>query len=324
MVKILSVFWHGIAPDPLPPEFDSKDPGPSTFKAQVEFLAQRYHPITVWDFLDLIDGACSVSSYSKPPILLGFDDGFKSVIANALPILTQLGVPAVFFVVAGVIENPHFIPWFVQRRYVIRRTGRKRIMYQGISLDLASPQDRERAHRLSERAFRGATCEQEREAVLTGFAEALGVPRPGVEDLDCDLRFIADEDLRQLNQSSILAVASHATTHRHLGDLGLVEQQDELRRSDAILRRYGSYCPVIAYPAGSFDSTTTSLAQEIYRAGFAVSSGASFGNPYAYPRVGLGRQTQRDLAYTLSPMRLRILVPLKKWLRGSPFPRHPA
>jgi len=316
MSRVLSVFWHGVAPESLPPELETKDPRPSVFRAQVEFFARNYCPISVWDFLDIIETRRSVGSYARPPVLLGFDDGFRSVILNALPILVELGVPAVFFVVGDVIDKPDFIPWFVERRYMIRRARREHVVYRGVSLDLARRQARENAHHLTEVAFRGAQSEWERQAVLTEFAEVVGVPRPTVEDLDDDLQFVTREDLLRLGPSSILTVASHAATHRHLGDLDPDEQLHELTRSDTILQKLSpSYCQVIAYPAGCFNETTVSIAKKIYRAGFAVFQGASYRNSYAYPRVGLGDETVKELPYAVSALRMSFFMPLKKWLR---------
>jgi len=191
-----------------------------------------------------------------------------------------------------------------------------RVIYRGISLDLSRRQAQVSAHRLTEAAFRGARSDRERQNVLSEFAELVDVPRPTVEDLDDDLRFVTREDVASLDQSSMLTVASHAATHRHLADLNPDEQQDELTRSDLVLRRNSpSYCPVVAYPAGCFNGATVSIARKIYRAGFAVSAGASYRNPYAYPRVGLGQHTVSELEYGLNPLRLNILVPLKTWFR---------
>jgi len=313
--KILSVFWHGIASDSLRPRLDSKDPQASTFRAQIEFLARNYSPISIWDFLDISDGKRSSQSLVKPPVLLGFDDGFRSVVLRGLPILTEMGIPAVLFVVADVIANPDFIPWFVERKHLIQRAHRARIQYRGVALNLSDRQDREKARKLSEAAYRSARSDLERENVLAELSEVVGIRRPAVDDLDDDLRFITEADLAKLDHSGVLTVASHAATHRHLADLDNSDQMDELLRADSTLRKYSaSYCPVIAYPAGSFNVDTLTIAQRIYRAGFAVFAGASHANRYAYPRVGLGRETGRELAYAISAVRLNVLMPLKKWL----------
>src|SRR5262245_28226202 len=119
MTKILSVFWHGIMPTSPPPHVDSSDVSASEFKEQIEFLLKNYTPISIWEFLELVDGHRSLRSYAKPPVLLGFDDGLRSVIVNGLPLLSALGVPAVFFVIGEIFRNRNFLPWFVEMKHIV-------------------------------------------------------------------------------------------------------------------------------------------------------------------------------------------------------------
>jgi peptidoglycan/xylan/chitin deacetylase (PgdA/CDA1 family) len=319
--KVLSVFWHGVASDALAGDGDSMDPPVSLFKSQVQFLIDRYTPVSVWEFLKIIDGGRPVESYPRPPVLLGFDDGFRSVIVNALPILVQLGVPAVAFVIAAVVKDPNFLPWFVERKQIIRRARHRRIVYRGADLDLNCLKGRAQAQRLVEAAFRAARSDEARQHVMTHFAELVGVRRPVVGELDDDLCLATSDDLARLGESSMLTVGSHAMTHRHLADLNNDEQRRELRDSDTVLRQHiAAYCPVIAYPAGSFSASTIALASETYKAGFAVFANASYRNRFAYPRVGLGNEVVSELPYVLGSLRLNWLLPLKQW-SGTWAPR---
>lgn len=313
--RILSVFWHGIGSDSAPTELDSKDPPASVFRSQIQFLVDSYTPISIWDFLRIVEGENSVRSYARPPVLLGFDDGFRSVIVNGLPILAQFKVPAVFFVVAEVLRDPDFLPWFVEVRHVIRKATHKRIVYRGVSLDLACRPHVMRLRRFVECDFRACQSEEQRQRFLTDFSNFMGAPRPVAAELDEDLRFVTRGDLARLDALSILAVGSHAMTHRHLADLGYEDQRYELSESDSVLReRSPAYCPVVAYPAGCFDATTLGLARDIYRAGFAVFLDSSYRNRFAYPRVGLGQHSVDEMAYVLSSVRLNWLLPLRRWL----------
>ena len=60
-------------------------------------------------------------------------------------------------------------------------------------------------------------------------------------------------------------------SHRDLTMLSYEEQVSELEQSDSLLRDQCScYCPVIAYPNGSFTAETIAIAKRVYKAGFAV------------------------------------------------------
>ncbi|HEV7665835.1 MAG TPA: polysaccharide deacetylase family protein [Chloroflexota bacterium] len=67
-------------------------------------LAAGYHPQS----LAAVDDAMSLVSEPPPGCLvLTFDDGLLSQYTNALPVLTELGVPAVFFVLPGFADGVH-------------------------------------------------------------------------------------------------------------------------------------------------------------------------------------------------------------------------
>src|SRR5262245_32162063 len=121
-VKVLSLFWHSVEPNCINPDFlDGLNPTVSQFREQIEYLVEHYTPISVEDFVRINDAPSLLQRYRKPPVLLGFDDGFKNVVENALPVLTQFQVPALFFVIGEVLKNPSFVPWYVERAHMTRR-----------------------------------------------------------------------------------------------------------------------------------------------------------------------------------------------------------
>ena len=260
------------------------------------------------------DGKLAAHSCDKPPVLLGFDDGFKNVIRNALPVLEEFKVPALFFVIGEVLQNPSFVPWYVERRYLIRKAAERKPVQDNAMIDLCQPRDRANLQHRVDASFRACRSEDDRQRLLTDFANFLGVSRPTGPDLDDDLKFVDREDLSSLAPSSFLTVASHAMTHRDLETLTYDDQVHELGQSDRLLRDCSSYYPVIAYPNGSFNKDTISIARGIYRGGFAVLRGSSYGNVFAYPRIGIGRDSVQELSYAISAKRRTYVLPLKRFL----------
>jgi peptidoglycan/xylan/chitin deacetylase (PgdA/CDA1 family) len=316
-MKLLSIFWHTVKGDLIPPAYRGGNPTVALFKAQMEFLTKNYTPISVAEFLRIRRDKRLRERYAKPPVLLGFDDGFKNVISNALPVLQKFAAPAVFFVIAKVIEDPMFVPWYVEVRHLVRRTQKKVIKYGDTSIDLSLPQGPATLKRLFAACFIGSKSEAERERLLMDFAKLLSVARPTGNDLDEDLKLINVEDVVNLKSSSLLTVASHGMTHRDLRALPYEEQYYELVQSDLLLRQHCPvYYPVIAYPSGAFNKITLSISTRIYEAGFGSFVGASYGNPYAYPRIGLGFDSVQEVAYAVSCKRLNYILPLKRFLDG--------
>jgi len=315
MKKILCVFWHRIYSDSSSTVDAGGNPSVSTFRNQLSFLIQNYTPISICEFLEIIEGREDGRSYRRPPVLLGFDDGFKSVLTNGLPIMTELKVPATMFVIAGTLLDRQFVPWFLEVRHIIRKTRRQRLTLYNANLDLRVRGDRLMVGRLFRARLRACRLETERQQLLTEFAALMDVRRPTLADLDEDLLLVDREDLAALERSSVLTIASHTMTHRYLESLTGDEQLYELRESNSVLRQNcAAYCPVIAYPSGSFNRVTMSAVDKIYRAGFAVASGSSYRNHHAYPRIALESTAANELAYLLGRVRLNWLLPIKRVL----------
>jgi peptidoglycan/xylan/chitin deacetylase (PgdA/CDA1 family) len=73
------------------------------FQAQMEILKTLgYTPIPISLFLDaLLDGA----DIPEKPIVITFDDGHESVYQNAFPIMKDLDIVGVFYIVANRLDN---------------------------------------------------------------------------------------------------------------------------------------------------------------------------------------------------------------------------
>lgn len=83
---------------------------PQLFRAQLEELKKnRYHFITLDQFIKYMDGSGAVPGNA---VLVTFDDGYESFYTKAYPILRELQVPAVNFVITGDLEHPEqtYIP----------------------------------------------------------------------------------------------------------------------------------------------------------------------------------------------------------------------
>lgn len=315
-MKILNLFWHNILPDSLEPERqDASNSTAAMFKEQIRFITNTYTPISISDFVEMTGNSNPKRCFVKPPVLLGFDDGFRYVITEALPILKEFNVPALFFVIGSSLKNPEFVPWFIELAHLLRRTERNTISYKRLIVNLSSEEDRVKLLHLFRASFRASESESERQKLLLELAEILAVRRPLASDLDEDLHLVTKADLATLESSSLLTIASHTMTHRYLDCLPYEEQVTELEESDSLLHELcPSYYPVISYPLGSFNRDTIAIAKEIYKAGFAVFLNSSYRDLFRYPRVGINRASAKQLAYILSPMRLNYLLPLKRIL----------
>lgn len=77
------------------------------FEAQIRALTTRFRPMSGAG----VAAALRTGDMPRNAIWLTFDDGDRSVVERALPVLTRLGVPATMFVCPGVTTTDR-VPWW--------------------------------------------------------------------------------------------------------------------------------------------------------------------------------------------------------------------
>ena len=318
-MKVLSLFWHSVESDSIDAEYlDDTNPTMSVFREQIRFIVSKYTPISIFDFMKITANKRLIKSYAKPPLLLGFDDGFKNVIDRALPVMNEFNTPFVLFVIGEIIKNPDFVPWYVELTHLIRKAKKKTVIYENVKVDLVTKNDRTLLLNLFLASFKALKSEDDRQKLLSNLANLLCVKRPIAPDLDEDLRFVCKEDLSNLDSTSLLTVASHAMTHRNLDSLTYEEQVYEMEQSDLLLKEHcPSYYPTVSYPDGSFNADTVEIAKRIYKSAFAVTENSSYRNLYAYPRICIGGDNVQELTYATSFIRINFLLPIKRFLHKN-------
>ena len=101
-VRIL--FYHRVSDDE-----DVLAVTPHRFREQMEFVAAAgYAVIDLCKAADLLAAGLSL----QKTIALNFDDGYRDVAENALPVLDQLGFPATVFIATGVTEGAASFAWY--------------------------------------------------------------------------------------------------------------------------------------------------------------------------------------------------------------------
>ncbi|HEY5950570.1 MAG TPA: polysaccharide deacetylase family protein, partial [Kofleriaceae bacterium] len=106
-VSILT--YHHIADDDSAYPYDPgvADATPAQFRRQMETLARYGTPIGVDELIRAVEGA----SLPKNPVMVTFDDGYRSCHDVALPILRAVGMRATFFVATGYINDRKLYWW---------------------------------------------------------------------------------------------------------------------------------------------------------------------------------------------------------------------
>lgn len=259
---------------------------PEVLRAQVRYLRDYFQ-------MPAIDAIERDANLHAPTALITFDDGYRDNVDAALPVLTELGVPATFFLPAALIDRPR-LPWWDHASYVIKRTERTRIV-----LDQPVPRTFELGH-----DGRPGVLRQVIQLYLDGLIPDEMRFRAHLEEraelhvddhaLGRDL-FLSWNDAKRLLEAG-MSVGSHGHTHRQLSSLSEDEQRTELVESKRLLEeKLGRAVQTLAYPfgwTGTFTETTQRLAREAgYRLAFSASEGVNSArnwNAFALRRLNIG------------------------------------
>lgn len=110
-VRVPIAVYHGIR-DTSPEEpLDVRqfNISPAIFNEQLRYLYENdFHTIT---FAMLHDAIVNGTPLPSKPVILSFDDGWRTQYLNALPILKKYDFTATFFLYPNVIEHTNYMTW---------------------------------------------------------------------------------------------------------------------------------------------------------------------------------------------------------------------
>jgi peptidoglycan/xylan/chitin deacetylase (PgdA/CDA1 family) len=190
-------------------------------------------------------------------VALTFDDGYRDNLELAAPVLRSLGLPAMFYLVPGILDGD-VTPWWERLGWTFAKATVERAEFAGVPLDLRT--DRARAASLERaEAVLKARDEAGRQEGVAELVEALS-PRGGESARDL---FMDWDDAKRLVGSGS-AIGSHTMRHSILARERELSQLEDLRESKHRLES-SLQTPVesLAYPNGQaedYDATTQAAA----------------------------------------------------------------
>lgn len=186
-----------------------------------------------------------------------FDDGLRSNVRVAYPILRGLGIAATFFVCPGLIE---------ERRWLWTHEARRRLQFAGphlreeLAQELGAPSDIEA---FVEWMKTLDYPQRTRVEAMLVHATAGFVPAaPDREAFD----LAGWDELRRLDRS-IITIGSHTMTHPVLPSMSAGEIEAELRDSRRMIEaKLSRPAEFFSYPNGDSDERTLASVRRHYRA----------------------------------------------------------
>lgn len=272
-VSILT-YHHVADEDPAYPY----DPGvadatPRQFRRQMEMLARYGTPIGIDELIRALDGA----PLPKNPVMVTFDDGYRSCHDVALPILRAVGMRATFFVATGYI-NERKLYWWERIAICLShaRSAKTTITFpRTVEIDPRHP----RAQYVLADLVKD-TPHLDIDRFLTELYATFGVEwNDEIEATHAGNLIMSWDHVRALSRAG-MDVESHGRWHRVLQTLDGDVLHDELAGSKQDLEaQLGHPCRAIAYPVGRrvahVQRIRDALVAAGYRIGLSNASGAT-------------------------------------------------
>lgn len=260
------VTYHHVADQDAayPYDPDVADATPASFRRQMETVARYCTPVGIDELLRALDGG----PLPRNPVMVTFDDGYRSCHDVALPILRAVGVRATFFVSTSFIEERRLY-WWERISLVLARSTRDHatLTYpRWLALDRADPRTRSR---LTDLVKDSPGLDLER--FLDELGAAFGVPWSRELEAQCaDDLIMTWDQVRALVRAG-MDVESHGRHHRVLQTLEGAALDDELRGSRLDLEaRLGRPCRAIAYPVGRQVARDARVREALTAAGYRI------------------------------------------------------
>jgi peptidoglycan/xylan/chitin deacetylase (PgdA/CDA1 family) len=300
-VSILT--YHHIADEDPTYGFDPgvADATPAQFKRQLELVARYGTPISIDQLVRALDG----EPLPQNAVMITFDDGYRSCHDVALPLLREVGLPAVFFIPTAFVGERRLY-WWERIAWVLSSTRLTSATIAYPELRTITARDPMALRNLADLVKDTPNLDLER--FLDELAHAFRIDWDlGIEQRHADDIVMTWDHVRALADAG-MDVESHTKSHRVLQTLGRHELHEELAGSKRELEaQLGRPVHAVAYPVGRRVAHITAIREAVqdagYKLGFTNASGASriwprpFANMLPTDRFDVRRlSTDRDMS----------------------------
>ena len=209
------------------------------FVTQMDYIRAYLHPVGVDEVRASLQTGAALPERA---VLVTFDDGHRSVLEAALPVLRERSIPAVVYVVAGLLDTDQPF-WWNEVEELVERGGEAEHVADGTAPDVVV------------RALKRCPNEQ-RLAALLQLRETASSPAPRMLQLRRD-------ELSELEAGGI-AIGNHTLTHPCLHQCDNATIRYELEASQRIMTDALGRAPrTLAYPNGDHDPRVRQAAEDL-------------------------------------------------------------
>lgn len=237
------------------------------FERLMEFIANRYHPVSLSSIVDWLEGRAVLPSRA---VAVTFDDGYRNVLTEAAPVLARLDIPATLFVATDfVFRREPLWPDRITSALYLTKQKQLSLDTNGGAENVPLRDEGERIaaeHRL--RSLLKNVPDDERRAMLEEIVASLGVDDVEATSAWPDHAPITPEELPRLFEHGV-DVGSHTCTHAIVSRMREPQMEFELAESRRLIERAtGRPCTLFSYPNGSPADFNARTRDAVIKAGY--------------------------------------------------------
>lgn len=286
--RVTILMYHGITAKPIP-FYNWCQVSVEEFEQQIEFVSKHYRVVPLSEVVVRLQKGLPIPPHT---LCLTFDDGFRSVLTTALPVLTKHRLPATVFVVTGLMDTGE-PPWPERLYLAVSSTDIPALDVDGRRFGLGTSEERTKAFEAILRNAKELPA-RKKEHWVGELIDNLGVTQVDLEtsSIFATLKW---EEVDVLRRSGLVEIGLHTHTHQILSRCSMEEQRSELGISAALARERWGEIDLFAYPngqAGDFTDDTKELLRDLgFRCGLTTIDGLNRRRPdlFELHRVGIGR-----------------------------------
>lgn len=258
---------------------DVADATPDQFRRQLELLAHHGNVVSLDRVIDALDGR---EPLPPNPVLVTFDDGYRSCHDTALPILKAVGVPATFFIATGYTTQRKLF-WWERIALVLATTKVEHATLSYPSAIAVRPRTPGMRIALTDLVKNTAGLDIER--FLTELTAALEIPwSDEIEKAYADDLIMTWDHVRAMAAAG-MDIGSHTRHHRVLQTLDDAALAEELTGSrQDLAAQLGAPPKVVAYPVGRSIAGDARLRKAVDAAGYRLGMSNQSGINVFWPR----------------------------------------
>lgn len=223
---------------------------PSEFEQQLRWLSHHRTLVSLDALVAYIRGGASLP---KDAVVLTFDDGYRDLVDEALPVLREYDAPVTLYVSTALMDE-RATPYEFRLAWTLQRSEELTVQIGG-----------------RERRYRSTTTAETRAAYaeLRSLVEGLSAERRQSflrrnEIADCpEFQIVSPDTVRELADDDLVTVGSHAHIHRRLATVSDGELERDVRRSRTLLADLLGDPPThFSFPYGSHSQAARKTVRE--------------------------------------------------------------